>query len=214
MDIVFMKCTYKRRRKWQPTPVFLPGKSHGWQSLVGYSPRGHKESDTTERLSFFLFYKRRRNRTRVNSKAVTFSERSTLEWSVYHHSGWTMIPLEVLILKPLENLKSSRICYFSLKITVIRAFLVAQLVKNPPAVREIWARSLGWEEPLEKGGGCTLWPGEFHGLYSPWGRRVRHDWVTFTSLLFFSPIPWTLLPSPYFLFFTSLSFIYLFIFYF
>jgi hypothetical protein len=36
------------RRKWQPTPAFLPGKSHGRRSLVGYSPRGHKESDTTE----------------------------------------------------------------------------------------------------------------------------------------------------------------------
>ena len=36
------------RRKWQPTPVFLPGKSHGWRSLVGYSPWGHKESDMTE----------------------------------------------------------------------------------------------------------------------------------------------------------------------
>ena len=36
------------RRKWQPTPVFLPIKSHGKQSLVGYSPQGHKESDTTE----------------------------------------------------------------------------------------------------------------------------------------------------------------------
>ena len=38
------------RRKWQPTPVFLPGKSHGWRSLVAYSPWGHKESDTTKRL--------------------------------------------------------------------------------------------------------------------------------------------------------------------
>ena len=37
-----------RRRAWQPTPVFLPGESHGQRSLVGYSPRGHKESDTTE----------------------------------------------------------------------------------------------------------------------------------------------------------------------
>ena len=36
------------RRKWQPTPVFLPGKSHGRRSLVGYSPWGHKESDMTE----------------------------------------------------------------------------------------------------------------------------------------------------------------------
>ena len=35
------------RRIWQPTPVFLPGKSHGHSSLVGYSPWGHKESDTT-----------------------------------------------------------------------------------------------------------------------------------------------------------------------
>ena len=36
------------RRKWQPTPVFLPEKSHGRRSLVGYSPWGRKESDTTE----------------------------------------------------------------------------------------------------------------------------------------------------------------------
>ena len=39
------------RRKWQPTPVFLPGKSHGQNSLVGYSPWGCKELDTTEWLS-------------------------------------------------------------------------------------------------------------------------------------------------------------------
>ena len=38
------------RRKWQPTPVLLPGKSHGQRSLVGYSRGGHKESDTTEQL--------------------------------------------------------------------------------------------------------------------------------------------------------------------
>ena len=40
------------RRKWQPTPVFLPGESHGRRSLVGRSPWGHKESDTTEQLHF------------------------------------------------------------------------------------------------------------------------------------------------------------------
>ena len=38
------------RRKWQPPPVLLPGKSHGRRSLVGYSPWGCKESDMTERL--------------------------------------------------------------------------------------------------------------------------------------------------------------------
>ena len=36
------------RRKWQPTPVFLPGESHGRRSLAGYSPQSHKELDTTE----------------------------------------------------------------------------------------------------------------------------------------------------------------------
>ena len=36
------------RTVWQPTPVFLPGKSQGQRSLAGYSPQGRKESDTTE----------------------------------------------------------------------------------------------------------------------------------------------------------------------
>ena len=42
------------RRKWQPTPAFLLGKSHGQRSLVGCSPWGHKESGTTERLTLTL----------------------------------------------------------------------------------------------------------------------------------------------------------------
>ena len=40
------------RRRWHPTPVLLPGKPHGQWSLVGCSPWGHEESDTTERLHF------------------------------------------------------------------------------------------------------------------------------------------------------------------
>src|SRR5574341_576780 len=40
------------RRQWHPTPVLLPGKSHGWRSLAGCSPWGHEESDSTERLHF------------------------------------------------------------------------------------------------------------------------------------------------------------------
>ena len=41
-----------QRRQWHPTPALLPGKSHGWRSLVGCSPWGREESDTTERLHF------------------------------------------------------------------------------------------------------------------------------------------------------------------
>ena len=37
-----------RSRKWKPTPLFLPGKSHGQRTLVGYYPWGHKEVDMTE----------------------------------------------------------------------------------------------------------------------------------------------------------------------
>ena len=40
------------RKKWPPTPVFLPGKTHGRKNLVGYSPWGRKESDMTEQLPF------------------------------------------------------------------------------------------------------------------------------------------------------------------
>ena len=41
-----------QRRQWHPTPVLLPGQSHGWRILVGCSPWGHEESDTTEQLHF------------------------------------------------------------------------------------------------------------------------------------------------------------------
>ena len=43
---------YPQRRNWQPTPVFLPGKSPGQRSLAGYSSWGPKESDTAEQLTF------------------------------------------------------------------------------------------------------------------------------------------------------------------
>ena len=52
------------------------------------------------------------------------------------------------------------------------ASLVAQLVKNLPAVQEAWVQSLGWEDPLEKGKATySRRPGEFQGLYSPWGHK-------------------------------------------
>ena len=73
------------------------------------------------------------------------------------------------------------------------ASLVAQLVKNLTATWETWVRSLGWENPLEKGkathSGILAW--EFHGLYSPRScKESRHDWVTFTFtfLVWYSPL--------------------------
>ena len=47
---------YLWRRRWHPIPVLLPGKSHGWRSLVGCSPWGREELDTTERLHFHVSF--------------------------------------------------------------------------------------------------------------------------------------------------------------
>ena len=57
-----------------------------------------------------------------------------------------------------------------------RDSLVAQTVKNPPAMRETWVQSLSWEDPVEKGSTPVFLPGKSHGQrsltsYSPWGRK-------------------------------------------
>ena len=58
-----------------------------------------------------------------------------------------------------------------------RFSLLAQLVKNLPAMQKTRVQSLGWEDPWRGEGLPTpvFWPGGFHGVYSPWGRRVGHD---------------------------------------
>jgi len=74
-------------------------------------------------------------------------------------------------------------CFFCLSASW--ASLVAQLVKNLPAMRETWVQSLGWEDPLEKGKAThssilawrILWT-----IQSMGSQRVGHDWATFTSL--------------------------------
>ena len=54
---------------------------------------------------------------------------------------------------------------------------MAQPVKNPPPMQETWVRSLGWEDPLEKGKVPTpvFWPKEFHALQSMGSQSVGHD---------------------------------------
>ena len=52
VDFLIEAILTRWRRQWQPTPVLLPGISHGWRSLVGCSPWGLEESDMTERLHF------------------------------------------------------------------------------------------------------------------------------------------------------------------
>ena len=63
----------------------------------------------------------------------------------------------------------------------LRASLVAQMVKNLPAMWETWVWSLGWEIPWRRKRllAPVFWPGESHGLYHPWGCKSRTWWSDF-----------------------------------
>ena len=80
--------------------------------------------------------------------------------------------------------------------------IVAQLVKNLPAMWEIWVQSLGWEDPLEKGVATYF---QYSGLENSMdhivhgSQRIGHDWVTFTSLTMITSIFRSLLPFCFFL---------------
>ena len=58
------------KRACQPTPVFLPGESHGLRILAGYSPKGYKESDTTEQLSMCMSMHTHTHPVRIRSVAT------------------------------------------------------------------------------------------------------------------------------------------------
>ena len=71
------------RRRWQPPPVFSPGKSHGQRSRVGYSPRGRKESDMTERLHFTHFTLLLRRKVMTNLDSILKSRDMILSTKVH-----------------------------------------------------------------------------------------------------------------------------------
>ena len=70
------------RRKWQPTPVLLPGKSHGQRGLAGYSPRSLRELDMTEQLILSLIcsqIKENKNKTQrivLSSLSIYYAQRN------------------------------------------------------------------------------------------------------------------------------------------
>ena len=116
------------------TPLKYSGKSHGQRSLVGYSPWGHKELDTTEhkhssisRCFLLLIFP-----APCNVICETLSHKVLNKMSSNVPVGYNH-PL--LYHHPLKAWAS----------------LVAQMVKNPPARQQTWDQFLGWEDPLEVG---------------------------------------------------------------
>ena len=81
----------KKMGKLQPTPVFLPGKSHGQRSLVGYSPWGRKESDTTEQLNkkkhVFRCLRIARTKQRNSMKVIQVTPHSKCCWGFQHQAS-------------------------------------------------------------------------------------------------------------------------------
>ena len=80
-NIYFTMRVFCWRRKWQPTPVFLPGEFHGQRNLAGYSPQGHKEADTTERRTLLTITEK----TPADVTWPNFSLASSLPWG-----AWTL----------------------------------------------------------------------------------------------------------------------------
>ena len=85
------------RRKWQPTPVFLPAESDGQRSLEGCSPRGRPESDTTERLSQLLLRQVRPGRSSAPSPLTApisprVKDKDLTVFSVDAHTSTPLLP--------------------------------------------------------------------------------------------------------------------------
>ena len=162
-----------RRRQRHPTPALLPGKSHGWRSLVGCSPWGRWELDTTERLHFHF------SLSCIGEGNGNPLQCSCLENPRDGEAWWAAVYGVAQSRTRLKRLSSSS----SSSILTNGASLVAQTVKNLPAIQKTWARSLGWEDSLEKGkaahSSVLAWRipgmGEPGGLPSMGSHRVGHD---------------------------------------
>ena len=153
--------------QWHPTPVLLPGRSHGRRSLVGCSPWGRKELDTTERLHFHF-----------SLSCIGEGNGNPLQCSCLENprvrGAWWAAVFGVRVRHDWSDLA------------------VAQTVKHLPTMRDTWVWSLGQEDPLEKEmathSSTLAWK-------IPWteepGRLHRHNWVTlFTYLLTYWLTDW------------------------
>ena len=121
------------RRKWHSTTVLLPGKSHGWRSLVGCSPWGCEESDTTERLPFHFHFHALEKEMATHSSVLAWripgtGEPGRLPSVGSHRVGHDWSDLATTTLHSPQN------------------FSGGSVAKNPPAMQEmqeIWSLKLG-----------------------------------------------------------------------
>ena len=114
-------------------------------------------------------------------KYCSFSNRPAKEYLVliFFRIDWFDLPADQGTLKSLLQHRSSKasilwhLAFFMVLLSHLWASLVAQLVKNPPAMQKTWVQSLVGKIPWRRERLPTpvFWPLEFHGLYSPWGHK-------------------------------------------
>ena len=123
-----------RRTQWHPTPVLLPGKSHGWRSLVGCSPWGIEESDATEQLHFHF-----------SLSCTGEGNGNPLRCSCLENprDGGRGAPCGLL------SLGSHRVGHNWSDLAAAAAG--GSDGKESSCNERDWVQSLGWEDPLEKG---------------------------------------------------------------
>ena len=117
-----LRCLSHPRRQWQPTPVLLPGESHGWRSLVGCGPWGPEESDTTERLRFHF------SLSRIGERNGNTLQRSCLEnprdggawWATVYGVAQSWTRLKRLSSSNSSSLKSSLLINLTQVIRTLR----------------------------------------------------------------------------------------------
>ena len=96
------------RRKWQPTPVLLPGKSHGQKSLVDYSPWDSKESDMTERLHFhlhFLLRDTQASQVNISEIGLHFAVHAKVELPTLPYSAYPKAVIKLMVDTREDNLR-------------------------------------------------------------------------------------------------------------
>ena len=155
-------------KKWQPIPVFLPGKFHGQRSLEGYSPWCRKEMDTTEHAcTNTRNYHQRCTEDKFSDQNYWTLSGVTLAGKMWWITQWNSRNEEWKAAIYLNGFLES--CWIASwgyseecgmegggviiinNFIEVQASLTAQLVKNPTAMHETLVQFLGQEDPLKKG---------------------------------------------------------------
>ena len=158
--------------QWHPTPVLLPGKSHGQRSLLGCSPWGCKESDSTSWLHFHF------SLSCIGEGNGNPLQCSCLENPRDGGAWWAAVYGVAQSRTWLKWLSSSSVFMNTQFINGFpRGIVVENLPANTGDIRDgfdLWVKKIPWRR--DSLAWKIPWTEEYGGLQSMWPQRVEHDW--------------------------------------